>query len=128
MPGPVGQTGDHTMEASDALHPTDQMLQFYGLGKLDDVVFQKVTKHLEDCPPCQNRVAEMSSDSFLGRLQQAQGAPLASGGDSPQKIGPIKKSAPDPVPSGAHASSTLPAELLDYPDYEIVRELGRGAM
>jgi serine/threonine protein kinase len=116
------------MEAFDALHPTDQMLQHYGLGKLDDVVFQKVTKHLEDCPPCQNRVAEMSSDSFLGRLQQAQGAPLASGGDSPQKVGPIKKSAPDPVPSGAHASSTLPAELLDHPDYEIVRELGRGGM
>ena len=56
-----------------AVHPTDQILQSYGLGKLDDASAESVNKHLEGCAACQGRVAEMSSDSFLGRLRGAQG-------------------------------------------------------
>jgi serine/threonine protein kinase len=116
------------MDASDAVHPTDQTLQYYGLGKLDDHLFQKVTRHLEACPPCQSRVSELSSDSFLGRLRQAQGhleEPVAGPprkGDAPKQPGTTAASGSSDV------ATTLPRELVDNPDYEIVRELGRGGM
>ena len=86
-----------------------------------------MSKHLEDCDSCQRRVAELSSDEFLGRLQNAQVKPDKSAADwSPFGVsstegarGPVVP--PPPV-------DTLPPELVDHPDYEIVRELGRGGM
>jgi serine/threonine protein kinase len=113
---------------ADAVHPTDQTLHEYGLGKLDDVSSAPVSKHLESCPSCQRRVAEMSSDSFLGRLRGAQGGPEmpATGGrsqlgDSDTDRGPAVAIVPPPA-------DTMPPGLADHPDYEIVRELGRGGM
>ena len=61
------------MGATAAVHPTDPILQAYGLGKLDDVSSASVSKHLEACDSCQRRVAELSSDDFLGRLQTGPG-------------------------------------------------------
>ena len=54
------------------LHPTDQTLSSYGLGKLDDRSAEAVNEHLEECPDCRKRVAEMSADSFLDRVRDAQ--------------------------------------------------------
>ncbi len=115
------------MGVSASVHPTDPTLQAYGLGKLDDARVDSVSKHLEDCDSCQRRVAELSSDEFLGRLQNAQVKSDKSSADWP----PFGVSAtegargrlvpPPPV-------DTLPPELVDHPDYEIVRELGRGGM
>ena len=58
------------MGANAVVHPTDPMLQAYGLGKLDDVSSDSVSKHLKGCDSCQRRVAHLSSDDFLGRLRQ----------------------------------------------------------
>jgi PEGA domain len=58
-----------------ALHPPDQTLCSYGLGKLDADAAESVNKHLESCPECRCRVAELSSDGFLGRLREAQARP-----------------------------------------------------
>ncbi len=69
------------MDAHPILHPSDQTLRSYGLGKLDDGSAEAVNKHLEQCPDCRNRVAELSPDTFLGRLRNAQGGP-----DSPAPI------------------------------------------
>jgi hypothetical protein len=55
------------MEARPALHPTDQTLHVYGLGRLDDASAESVNQHLEDCPDCRQRVAGLSADRFLGR-------------------------------------------------------------
>ncbi len=116
------------MGATAAVHPNDQNLQAYSLGKLDDASAESVSKHLSSCPDCERRVAEMSSDSFLGRLRGAQGAPETSAtggrsqlGGSFTDGGPAVAIVPPPV-------DTLPPELVDHPDYEIVRELGRGGM
>jgi len=106
------------MGTAAAVHPTDQTLHSYGLGKLDDVSSESVSKHLEFCPDCQRRVAEMSSDSFLGRLQKARG--------SPREVSSTGRSPADSIEPPS--AETMPPGLSDHPDYEVIRELGRGGM
>ena len=60
------------MDAVSSLHPTDQTLNSYGLGKLDDKLAEAVNEHLQQCPDCRKRVAGMSADSFLERVRDAQ--------------------------------------------------------
>ncbi|MFI5457256.1 MAG: SUMF1/EgtB/PvdO family nonheme iron enzyme [Isosphaerales bacterium] len=115
------------MGATAAAHPTDQTLKAYGLGKLDDVSAEPVSKHLESCPDCWRRVAEMTSDSFLDRLRDVQGRP-----DSPAPIvsslaglSLLDAGSRSPAPPPA---STLPPGLADHSDYEVVRELGQGGV
>jgi serine/threonine protein kinase len=115
------------MNASQTLHPTDQTLHAYGLGKLDDALAESVNQHVESCSDCQRRVAELSSDSFLGRLRDAQGRPdsappIMSSTDGLSMLAAGPRS-PAPPPA-----DTLPPGLADHPDYEITRELGRGGM
>jgi serine/threonine protein kinase len=119
--------GDREMGATAAVHPTDQTLQSYGLGKLDDVSSQSVSKHLEGCESCQRRVADLSSDSFLGRLRGVQGRPDPSGPVVSSLAGLSMLDAGSSSP-GPPATSTLPPGLAEHSDYEVVRELGHGGM
>jgi serine/threonine protein kinase/formylglycine-generating enzyme required for sulfatase activity len=113
------------MDAPAKLHPTDQTLSSFGLGKLDDAAAESVGKHLENCPQCRKRVAEMPDDSFLGRFRGAQqggkSISVRSEPGGPQSA--VDTSAP-PTPS----ASTLLKCLADQTTYEIKRELGRGGM
>ena len=113
------------MDADASRHPTDQALNAYGLGKLAEAAAGAVHAHLEACPACRVRVAELSSDSFLARLRDARGAPAAAGS------GPGATQPHRPGAAGAAAppqAGTLPPDLADHPDYEVRRELGRGGM
>jgi serine/threonine protein kinase/formylglycine-generating enzyme required for sulfatase activity len=110
--------GDRVMGAAVVVHPSEQTLHAYGLGKLDDVLSESVNQHLESCPDCQRRVAELSSDSFLGRIQRAQGP---SRDVSSPAGGPADSDQPPPA-------ETMPPGLADHPEYEVIRELGRGGM
>jgi serine/threonine protein kinase len=114
------------MGATAAVHPTDQVLQSYGLGKLDDAPSVSVSKHLEGCDSCQRRVAELSSDEFLGRLRNAQAKPDKSATSWSPSAPLSTEGTPGPV--APPPADTLPPELVDHADYEIVRELGRGGM
>ena len=67
------------MDARAAVHPTAQTLSSFGLGKLDDSSADAVNEHLEQCPDCRKRVAEMSADSFLERVRDAQARPDSPG-------------------------------------------------
>ena len=49
-----------------AAHPTDQALRSYGLGKIDGQAAEVISRHLDVCPDCVQRIAGMSSDSFSG--------------------------------------------------------------
>ncbi len=108
------------------MHPTDQILSSYGLGKLDHDSAEAVNKHLEECRDCRKRVAEMSPDSFLERVRDAQKPSgkttfgLSQAGGTQSSKG-LTASVPPPA-------NTLPPGLADHPDYEIKRELGRGGM
>jgi serine/threonine protein kinase len=110
-----------------AAHPTDRTLRSYGLGKLDDALSESVSKHLEVCASCQRRVAELSSDSFLGRLRGAHGSPEMSATNRAQSGGQ-HTDAGQAVALGCAPADEFPLELVDHPTYEIVRELGRGGM
>jgi len=117
--------GNFPMDAVLSSHPTDQILSSYGLGKLDDGSAEAVNKHLEACSDCRKRVAEMSADSFLGRVREAQAADKSILGQS-QGGGTesLKHANAAPPPS----ADTLPPGLADHPDYQVLRELGRGGM
>ena len=113
--------------AAAAIHPTDQILQAYGLGKLDDASAESVNKHLESCATCQSRVAEMSSDSFLGRLRGAQRRMDESAPEwAHSSVSRADRGSS--VVAGLPAGDTMPPGLADHPDYEVIKELGRGGM
>ena len=115
------------MKTTAALHPTDQVLNAYGLGKLDDSTAQSVDAHLSGCAECRRRVAEISSDTFLGRLRAAEVQPPANGSAVSMTGGlsllEAASTAPLPLPA-----DSLPPGFADHPDYEVLRELGRGGM
>ena len=114
------------MDALPSLHPTDQTLNSYGLGKLDQSSAEAVNAHLEECSECRNRVAGISSDSFLDRVRDAQkGSGQSSMGPSQAGGTQSYKSTNAATPFPA---DTLPPGLAEHPDYQIKRELGRGGM
>ena len=77
---------------------------------------------------CRRRVSELSGDSLIGRLRDAGARPETPAPDralrGPRRPrGGPKTAAPDPA-----LAATLPPELADNPQYQILRELGRGGM
>src|SRR6516162_5105518 len=107
------------MTAAANKHPAREVLQAFGLGNLDDASVTQVSQHLETCVDCKRQVAELSSDSLLERLRKANGPADTPAPGKPMT--PAKQSAASP-------SSNLPPELANYPQYEVLRELGRGGM
>ena len=112
------------MDATHSFHPDDRTLGDYGLGKLDDELATTINAHLEACPDCRRRVAGLTSDSFLGRLQDARKPSDRGGSLGGGTLSFLQGRAPSPPPS----TDTLPPGLADHQDYEIRRELGRGGM
>ncbi len=115
------------MDAHPVSHPTDQTLTSYGLGQLDDAFARSVNAHLESCPDCRRRVAELASGSSPGRTRDAGSRP-----DSPAPAGYslsgrslLDRGGAAPAPPRA---GTLPPGLAESPDYEVITELGRGGM
>jgi hypothetical protein len=104
------------MDARETRHPADQALHAYGLGKLDNTIAESVNKHLASCPTCRSRVAELTSDTFLGRLRDAQGRPDSSA--------PVVSSLAglSMMTDGSSSTAPPPASGLtpglgDHPDY-----------
>jgi serine/threonine protein kinase len=115
------------MDVHTDVHPTDQTLSSYGLGELDDGSAEAVNKHLEQCSVCRQRVAQMSADSFLGRLRDDWGGPGSHAPIAASLAGLSMLAAGSPS-LALPATGTLPPGLANHLDYEIKRELGRGGM
>jgi len=96
------------MDIKPSKHPTFDILQAYSLGKLDDASAGAVMKHLVDCQDCRRQVAEMSPDSFLDRLRDAQAGPETpstgradTGGTQTDQGGSIDQPTTAPEPCAA---------------------------
>jgi formylglycine-generating enzyme required for sulfatase activity/serine/threonine protein kinase len=116
------------MTATPVNHPPADTLEALGLGQLDDATAAQVLRHLEECPACRRAVAALPGDSFLDKPRDAHGR---SG--TPAPAGPLSGVARSLYatrwPEGpTPAIPNLPPELLGHPQYEVLRELGRGGM
>ncbi len=115
------------MDALASNHPTDHALRAYGVGKLYGTLAESVRSHLSGCGECRQRVAELSADTFLGRLRDAHARP-----DSPAPVSPplagMSMTEGSPTSIKPPPTSSIPPGLAEHPDYEILGELGRGGM
>ncbi len=113
------------MEARPVTHPSADALQAFGLGQMDDAAASGIMSHLDSCPQCRQAVASLSGDDFLHRLRQARtpsATPAPAKALSPS-VAPGAK--PPGRPTTLH---NLPPELAEHPQYDVLRELGRGGM
>ncbi len=113
------------MDTAESVHPTDESLIGFGLGKLDDASGEAVDRHLKRCEGCRRRVAKLSADSFLSRLRDARRQP---GSPSFGSLANITEDYRPGASASPPAVETLPPGLADHSDYQVVRELGRGGM
>src|SRR5262249_25283071 len=119
--------GDSAMDARDANHPTDQTLRAYGLGKLYGSLADSVHSHLSECGECRQRVAAMTDERFLDGLRDAQ-ARLDSRAPVEQSFASMAITERSSLSIKPPPASSLPSGLAEYPNYEILGELGRGGM
>src|SRR5205823_5712035 len=114
------------MNAPVGAHPSADTLRAFSLGNLDEALARSVMEHLGQCPACGKVVAAQSGDDFLARLRAAHGA-----GTTPapaQLPAPARPAESTPLPPRTAAAAPAPPELAGHPQYDVVRELGRGGM
>jgi serine/threonine protein kinase len=124
------------MQASSFLHPPEKALRAYANGGLDARTTDLISAHLDECQDCLIKVAGISSDGFLDAMRRAHSA-IDSNVERPASANPHQQQNPEgetprsagvTLQAAARAEETLPTELANHPDYEILRELGRGGM
>jgi serine/threonine protein kinase len=115
------------MGAGAPVHPDDLTLQSYGQGKLDDALAASVKTHLESCTDCRRRVAEESSDSS-GEGEQSADDHADPSGQLTASDTWLSMLGDNTNRAARALAPTLPAGLVDNPDYDVIRELGQGAM
>jgi serine/threonine protein kinase len=123
------------MQAPPSPHPSDQTLRAFSNGELDAASADAISDHLDVCAECLQRVAGISSDTFLDAFRRARStgsrAPSRTEPDRARSLLRSHPGLPRTEAAKVAASSVaegIPAELANHPDYEIRRELGRGGM
>src|SRR5262245_19859849 len=108
-------------------HPTDQILGSFRLGDLDPAGLEAVARHLDSCEACRSRVECLSSDPRNTRT-----GGRAGGDVTPPPLGSsVELSSRSERANRADAqvpAESLPEGLAEHPDYQVIRELGRGGM
>jgi predicted Ser/Thr protein kinase len=109
------------MNAPPGDHPPDHVLDAFALGKLDEAAAEAIGRHLESCPSCCRRVAEVTSDTFLDQFRGARALT-----DSPTATGAPLAQAPSLHNGPAPPSSSPVGTLTRVRKYEVLRCLGDG--
>ncbi len=107
------------------LHPQRDMLEAFGLGKLDEDETAFVEQHLTECAACCATLLEMQDDTFIELVRIAD---TPRGADHGATRSAPRLGARQPVCHADLAASALPAELVDHPRYRVLELLGRGGM
>src|SRR5205807_2582317 len=84
--------------------------------------------HLETCPDCHQQAATLSGDGFINRVRETHGrsgraVPTRSVSEGARSLY-ATRIPKNPLP----AVAGLPPELVNHPQYDVLRELGRGGM
>ncbi len=131
------------MPASPADHLSPHVLRALGAGRLHAAAAADVFAHLDGCAECRQAGVALLGESFLLQLRAAR--PLAGTlveppppTDTARPLAGTVVEAPPPADTAGPAAdpaATAPAaapavlpELRDHPQYEVLRELGRGGM
>src|SRR5215204_801664 len=114
------------------LHPSEQQLNDFLLGKVPDAEQSAIEAHLAECVACQNWAATLHpADTFVGLLASAQThndlsrAAAATPSLSPLSTPTLAWQAPGLLPAIHH---DLPPVLANHPKYHPVQLLGSGGM
>ncbi len=109
-------------------HPSDAVLCQYAEKKLDLSEGTRISEHLRDCGDCVSRLGDLAPGDW-----NAESCPTDPGGD--RSFAPTRAPSGSPTDLGYSATGSTPAPqpranlaVLEHPDYEIIRELGRGGM
>lgn len=122
------------MNAQPLVCPPSEQLRAFGLGqKLDPDIDAAIAEHLKSCTACLDAVAAASGDDFIARRRAAEQAnPPSQGTPAPDgSLGGLARSltrAADSKLAAVSAPADIPPELANHPEYEVIRELGRGGM
>ena len=116
------------MDASESIHPTDETLHAHALGQLDRAATESVGNHLKSCAECGVRSGELASGRLAERIREIRGVADGAGPMMSSTAGLSVFGAGAAGSPGPPLASTLPPAIADHPNYEILRELGRGGM
>ncbi len=123
-------------------HQNFALLVAYGLGKISGSTAELVAEHLELCGDCRQFVAETPADAFLKDLRDAvvhsrrpaapanlRARPQPFEAGLPPAVGAPVRVGSGPISSrGSAPADPVVLALLGSPEYEVIRELGRGGM
>ena len=114
------------MNAANDAHPRREILEAFGLGKLNDASTDEVNRHLETCPDCLRLAAEAPADNLLEHLRRANHRPATP----PPAESLLARTEVLQTPSTARSvdADALPVELRNNAQYEVLRKLGAGGM
>jgi eukaryotic-like serine/threonine-protein kinase len=115
------------------LHPTEQQLTEFMLGKLPDSDHAELEAHLSACDSCQNRAAEIRpADTFVGLLTFARtridaGRAVATT-PSPQNLSTPTIIWPAPELETGSFRPQIPDFMANHPRYRLLRQIAGGGM
>lgn len=118
------------MNTRSAACPSAYELADFGLGRSDNETVSAIGAHLETCDECRRTVAALSDDSFIGRLRAVSGHSAATCESQTAVNAEATPSADNSndLLRFKESSAKPPPELTNHPDYELLKELGRGGM
>jgi WD40 repeat protein len=118
------------------IHPTDDMIEAFALGKFDPPGDRQLEEHLAGCELCQDRAEAIAPDTLVELLASARTrgdadrsaatTPTLAGSATPSLHAPTQawdETAPRPVDDGS-----APAVLTGHAKYRVLRRLGVGGM